>query len=151
MSSLLGDGDRAVGYLNTLLNTYVQANTMYRESGPVIETPLSGAQSVLDMLLSSWGDRIRVFPAVPSTWDDVAFHRLVTEGGFQISAVRRSGTTEFVHVRSTAGEPCRIQPGGLPQPWPATTAPSSTKTETAPQTRRSDPSPTTSTTTDFRN
>ena len=36
------------------------------ESGPVIETPLSGAQCIHDMLLQSWGGKIRVFPAVPS-------------------------------------------------------------------------------------
>lgn len=66
MSALLADGDAALGYLNTPLRTYVKPDTMYAESGPVIETPLSGAQSLHDMLLQSWGGTIRVFPAVPS-------------------------------------------------------------------------------------
>ncbi|GAA2362581.1 glycosyl hydrolase family 95 catalytic domain-containing protein [Nonomuraea africana] len=117
MSSLLGDGDRALGYLNTLLDRYVRPNTMYAETGPVIETPLAGAQSVHDMLISSWGGTIRVFPAVPSSWTEAAFHDLRTEGAFQVSAVRRGGATAFVRIRSLAGEPCRVIPNGLPGPW----------------------------------
>lgn len=30
---------------------------MYKEAGPVIETPLSGAQCIHDMLLQSWGGK----------------------------------------------------------------------------------------------
>jgi alpha-L-fucosidase 2 len=117
MSALLADGDAALGYLNTLLTTYVKPNTMYAESGPVIETPLSGAQSLHDMLLQSWGGTIRVFPAVPSAWADVAVQDLRAEGAFLVTAARRGGRTAFVRVRSLAGEPCRLVPGGMPGPY----------------------------------
>lgn len=116
MSSLLGDGDGAFGYLNTLLDKYILRNTMYAEGSPVIETPLSGAQSLHDMLFSGRGGLIRIFPAVPSAWPDVTIHNLRTEGAFSISAVRRGGTTRFVRVLSLAGEPCRVAPG-LPAPY----------------------------------
>ncbi|MFE5669571.1 hypothetical protein ACFQ7W_37310 [Streptomyces niveus] len=36
---LLGNGDDALDYLDTLLDKFVQPNTMYRESGPVLEPP----------------------------------------------------------------------------------------------------------------
>ncbi|MBB6406783.1 hypothetical protein [Arthrobacter sp. AZCC_0090] len=62
MSASMGKGEDALGYLNTLLDRYIQPNTMYRESGPVLETPLSGAQVMHDMLLQSWGETVRVFP-----------------------------------------------------------------------------------------
>lgn len=117
MSALLGDGDAALGYLNTLLTTYVKPNTMYAESGPVIETPLSGAQSLHDMLLQSWGGTLRVFPAVPSAWADLAIQELRAEGAFLVTAVRRGGRTAFVRVRSLAGEPCRVIPGGMSGPY----------------------------------
>lgn len=117
MSSMLGKGDDALDYLNTLLDKYVRPNTMYAETGPVIETPLSGAQSVHDMMIPSWGDRIRVFPGAPSAWADITIHRLRTEGAFDVSAVREGGTTQWVYVHSHAGEPCRIEPGNLPRPW----------------------------------
>jgi alpha-L-fucosidase 2 len=112
MSALLRDGDRAIGYLHTLLDEFIQPNTMYKEgSSPVIETPLSGAQSVHDMLISSRDGVIRVFPAIPAGWADVTIHELRTEGAFQVSAARRGGVTQFVRVKSLAGEPCRVAPG----------------------------------------
>jgi len=61
------------------------------------------------MLLQSWGDRIRIFPAVPDDWEDAVFHDLRAEGAFLVSAVRRKGRTQLVRVKSLAGEPCRIQ------------------------------------------
>lgn len=67
-----GKGNDALAYLNKLFGRFLSVNTLYRESGPVIETPLSGAQSIHDMLLQSWGGKIRVFPAVPDAWQDVA-------------------------------------------------------------------------------
>jgi alpha-L-fucosidase 2 len=108
ISALLGHGDEAVNYLNKLLDKRILPNAMYTESGPVIETPLSAAASLHDMLLSSWGDRIRVFPAVPAKWSDVTFHNLRAQGAFLVSAIRRGGKTQFVQVTSLAGEPCRI-------------------------------------------
>ena len=55
---------------------------MYKESGPVIETPLSAAQSIHDMLLQSWGGKIRIFPAIPATWKDIAYSRSTHRRGF---------------------------------------------------------------------
>ncbi len=108
LSSALGKGDDALTYLNRLFDSYLSVNTLYRESGPVIETPLSAAQSIHDMLLQSWSGKIRVFPAVPHTWQDLAFRDFRTEGAFLVSACRRKGKTAFVSVRSLAGEPCTI-------------------------------------------
>ncbi|MEU5725953.1 glycoside hydrolase family 95-like protein [Micromonospora sp. NPDC047738] len=113
MSSSMGQGNKALSFLNTLLDRYVQPNTMYRESGPVIETPLSAAQSVHDMLLQSWGDTIRVFPAMPDAWSDAVIHQLRAEGAFVISARRTAGRTAWVRVQSLAGEPCRLHLPGL--------------------------------------
>jgi alpha-L-fucosidase 2 len=112
ISALLGDGDAAAGYLNRLLAfRRIAPNTMYMEAGPCIETPLAAAASLNDMLLSSWGDKIRVFPAVPRAWNDVVFHDLRAEGAFLVSAARKGGRTQWVRVKSLAGERCRIRPG----------------------------------------
>lgn len=111
ISALLGEGDDALRYLNKLLDSRIPPNTLYMEAGPCIETPLSAAASLNDMLLSSWGDRIRVFPGAPAAWKDVVFHNLRAEGAFLVSASRRDGRTQWVRIRSLAGEPCRIRPG----------------------------------------
>ncbi len=117
MYAMLGDGDKARGQLVTLLDKYVQPNTMYKESGPVIETPLSGAQTMHDMLVQSWGGIVRVFPAAPAAWASVTLHNVRVEGAFLVSAVRKAGKTQFVRVKSLAGEPLRLHPGNLAGPF----------------------------------
>lgn len=104
-----GEGDKALEKLNGLFARTLRPNTMYMESGPVIETPLSGAQCIHDMLLQSWGGKIRVFPAVPSQWRDVQFEDLRTEGAFLVSAGRKDGKTTCIRIKSLAGEPCILR------------------------------------------
>ncbi len=108
ISSAVGDGDAALSYLKGLFNQYLSSTTMYREAGPVLETPLSGAQSILDMLIQGWGNKIRIFPAMPSVWQNAAFDKLLAEGAFEVSAKREGGKTVYVAIKSLAGEPCVI-------------------------------------------
>jgi alpha-L-fucosidase 2 len=113
MSSWLGRKDDAVSLLNKFLDTFVKPNTMYTEAGPVIETPLSCAASIHELLLQSWsketfGTHIRVFPAVPDAWKDASFDKLLAEGAFEVSASRRDRKTRFVRIKSLAGAPCRV-------------------------------------------
>lgn len=103
----MGLGDEALAYLRSLMHL-IKPNTMYKEAGPVIETPLAGAEAIHDMLLQSWGNIIRVFPAVPETWQEAVFHNLRAEGGFLVSAVSKAGQTTFIRIQSLAGEPCRL-------------------------------------------
>lgn len=70
------------------------------------------------MLIQSWTDPaqdapgpIRVFPAVPAAWKDVEFRDLRTEGAFLVSAKRTDGKTQWVRIKSLAGEPCRVRSG----------------------------------------
>ncbi len=107
MAAVLGDGDTALDNLEGLWE-WLQPNTMYKESGPVIETPLACAQTIHDLLLQSWGQTIRVFPAVPQRWPDVTFHNMRAAGAFLVSATRRDGKTIFVRIKSLAGEVCRV-------------------------------------------
>lgn len=105
-----GEGDKALEKLNRIFSmSSLTPNTLYKESGPVIETPLSAAQCVHDMLLQSWGGKIRVFPAVPSVWQDVCYEDLRTEGAFLVSAVRKGGKTVHIRIESLAGEPCILR------------------------------------------
>src|SRR6266536_303402 len=117
MYAVLGNGDQARTQLITLLDKYVQPNTMYKEAGPVIEAPLSGAQTIHDTLVQSWGGVLRFFPGTPAAWANATVHNLRTEGAFLVSAVRKGGKTQFIRVKSLAGEPCRVLPGGLAGPY----------------------------------
>ncbi|HEX8870261.1 MAG TPA: Tat pathway signal sequence domain protein, partial [Lentzea sp.] len=108
-------GDEAYGYFVKMFDTTkrypVLENTMYTEAGPVVETPLSGAQTIHDFVCQSWGGVVRVFPAVPSAWPDVVIAGHSAEGGFSVTARRAGGKTQFVLVRSRAGEPLVLRHG----------------------------------------
>ena len=119
MLAAMGKGDESVGILRRFIegvpHRYILgANTMYFEAGgqaEVIETPLSAAQCVQELLLQSWGNTIRVFPAVPADWKDVSFHDFRAEGAFLVSATKKNGVTQFVRIKSLMGEPCHIRVG----------------------------------------
>lgn len=113
----LGLGDEAAAELTKFLTSnprrsQLHANTFYTESGgrnPVIETPLSAASATMDLLLQSWGGKIRVFPAVPASWQEAGFRDLRAAGGFLVGAAREDGQTAWVSIRSEAGEPCVLK------------------------------------------
>lgn len=109
MYAWLQDSDRALQYLDTFLqDDRVSPTTMYAEGNPVIESPLSYATSMHDMLLQSWGGVLHVFPAVPKQWQDVAFKDFRGQGAFLVSAKKKAGVTQFVHVESLGGAPCVV-------------------------------------------
>jgi hypothetical protein len=77
--------------------------------------PCSGI--VQNMLIQSGSDPakdepglIRIFPALPSAWEDVEVHDLRAEGAFLVSAKRSAGKTEWVRIKSLGGESCRVRP-----------------------------------------
>jgi len=111
----IGKGDDALLQLQRALRIEpkgptVKPNTLYSENGwPTFESPISAARNVLDMLIQSWGDSIRIFPACPSQWGAAAFDDLLAEGAFLVSAKREGGKTLFVRIKSLAGSPCRIR------------------------------------------
>ncbi|MBN1387583.1 MAG: alpha-L-fucosidase [Bacteroidales bacterium] len=113
-ASALGLGNLAHQRMNYILsrdteNETLGKNGMYYLATPCIETSLSYNTCVQDMLLQSWGEKIRVFPALPDEWQDVAFYNFRTEGAFLVSASRKNGKTEFVKIKSLAGEPCTVK------------------------------------------
>lgn len=109
MASSLGRGDEAQKFLENLVKHYALPNTMHREASPLLHASLMATTAIHEMLLQSWNGIIRVFPAVPSAWQEASFHHLRTEGAFLVSAMRQNGQTQFVTVTSLAGEPCRLK------------------------------------------
>ena len=114
--AMMGNGDKTLRLLNDMIDKGrygIKPNTMYLEAGPVIETPLAAVTTVNEMLLQSWNKVIRVFPAIPATWNDVSFDKLRAAGAFEVSAVRKAGQTRFIRVKSLAGAPCHIKTGWI--------------------------------------
>lgn len=114
-AAALGLGNLAHQRMNDILYTEggsekLGKNGIYYLATPCIETSFSYNTCLQDIMLQSWGNKIRVFPALPDEWKDVAFYNFRTEGAFLISASRKKGITEFVKIKSLAGAPCKICP-----------------------------------------
>ncbi len=67
------------------------------------------AGTIPEMLLQSWGGRIRIFPAVPDEWQDACFRKLRAEGGWVVSAQMEGGQTTLLEIKATAPGTCRIK------------------------------------------
>ena len=98
MYAMIGDGDKALDYLQQLHKQLIQANTLYKESGPVIETPLAMAQSLQELSLQYWNGVLRIFPAIPSSWKNVSFENFLTDGAFLVSARYRNSEIREVKI-----------------------------------------------------
>jgi len=120
----LGEGDSTLHWLKRSLEILprfgvppapariptLTPNTFYSErENPTFESPISSSRSMLDMMLQDWGETIRVFASMPSSWKNASFYHLRTQGAFLVSAVRENGHTQFIQIKSLAGEACTIQ------------------------------------------
>lgn len=109
INAMMGKGNESYDLLNQLFDQFIKPNTLYEESGPVIETPLSAATSIQELLIQSRAGKIKVFPAIPDQWKNVSFDKFRAEGGFLVSANREEGATSFIRILSTKGDTCRVQ------------------------------------------
>jgi alpha-L-fucosidase 2 len=114
----LGRGDDALPNIRRFLTGDIgwigrfMPNTFYAEThgkSPCFESPMSAASAITELMLQSWGGKIRVFPAMPSGWEQACFHNMRGQGGFLVSASRDESKTSWVQVKSLRGEPCIVK------------------------------------------
>ncbi len=122
LAARAGYGERALDKLEIFVQAFVSRNGFnlngdYKDLGYsafkyrpfTLEANFGAVQAVHEMLLQSWGGRIRVFPAVSERWADVSFDNLHAEGGFRVSAERRGGRTHWVRIQADAGGLLRLR------------------------------------------
>ncbi|MFD8455360.1 glycosyl hydrolase family 95 catalytic domain-containing protein [Streptomyces antimycoticus] len=101
---------------NLIKNAWITPNTMYVEGGNLAtESPLTAAQSILEMAVQSHNGVLRVFPSVSRRWPDLSVHSLRTQGAFLVDADRSAGRTRWIRVHSEAGAPLVLH-HGIPGP-----------------------------------
>jgi alpha-L-fucosidase 2 len=122
MQARAGRGGEALRFLRDFVESFIVRNGFhvngeqtrkglsdYRSRPFTLEGNFAAAQAVHEMLLQSWGGRIRVFPAMPAAWRESSFENLRAEGGFAVSADLRDGRTARVTVRATVAQPLRLK------------------------------------------
>lgn len=113
MYSSIKDGESALKHMDlALASPNFFPNTFHAEGrNPCSETYGGLCRMLQDMLIQSWGEKIRIFPGVSKEWEEAVFHNLRAEGGFEISAKRENGKTVWVRIRNNTGEACILEPG----------------------------------------
>lgn len=128
MSCLLaraGRGDEALDHLSKFERAFTLRNGFHcngDQSGTglssmtyrpfTLEGNFLAMQAVQEILLQSWGGRVRIFPAVPAAWSDLSFDNLRAEGGFLVSARRTGGRATHIRATATKDSILRLQPPG---------------------------------------
>lgn len=115
------NGEEAAKALRTFAECFCLPNTFHvngDQSGTgkslftyrpfTLEGNFAFAAGVQEMLLQSHTGIVRVFPAIPASWEDVSFENLRAMGAFLVSATRKGGKVTMLRVYSEAGGPLAI-------------------------------------------
>ena len=115
------DGEGAAETLRTFAECFCLPNTFHAngdqtKSGKskftyrpfTLEGNFAFAAGIQEMLLQSHTGIIRVFPAIPSTWQDVSFNKLRAMGAFLVSAEKVAGKIGQVRILPEQGGIVRL-------------------------------------------
>ncbi|MDH4197094.1 MAG: glycoside hydrolase family 95 protein [Candidatus Aminicenantes bacterium] len=116
MAAWAGDGEKAAKALRTFAACFCLPNSFHVNGDQcraghskftyrpfTLEGNFAFASAIQEMLLQSQTGVVRIFPAVPATWKNVAFERLRARGAFLVSARRRNGRFVEASVTSEKG------------------------------------------------
>lgn len=66
-------------------------------------------EGISNMLIQSWNGIIKLFPAVPDGWKNMSFSNLLTEGSFEVSALKKNGNVTFVKISASANRRLQLK------------------------------------------
>ena len=124
-----GHAEEAYRYLDYYISAFTSRNGFNLNNDQTVignsirpftlEANFGASQAVHEMLLQSWGGKVRIFPAVPINWQDVSFRNLRAEGGFMISATRKAGKTVYLQIKAVVNSRLLLKDpfGGKPAKW----------------------------------
>ena len=109
----LGDAERAHEALRLLYSPRKQnPNLLNGTTYYQIDGNLGGPAAVVEMLMQSVGDEIRVLPALPSAWATGSVRGLRARGGFGVDTTWRDGRLGTATIRSDLGGRLRVRTPG---------------------------------------
>ncbi|MEO9099488.1 MAG: glycoside hydrolase family 95-like protein, partial [Ginsengibacter sp.] len=68
-----------------------------------LEGNFAFAKGIQEMLIQSHKEFIEIFPAIPSSWKDISFKDLRTQGAFLVSAKKENGVVDQIKIVSEKG------------------------------------------------
>lgn len=116
------DGDRAEQALEIFAKAFCSPNSFHLNGDQTksgysrftyrpftLEGNMAAPAGIQEMLLQSYGGIIRIFPAIPETWQDVGFYQLRAQGAFLVSAKKQAGHLQQLEIFSEKGGTLRVE------------------------------------------
>ncbi len=113
------NGEKAVNYLKAFASCSCSPNTFHLNlnqcendgaGGPfTLEGNFAFASGLQEMLIQSHSGVVKIFPAIPDSWNDLSFKTLRTKGAFLISASMQRGKVILVKIESEKGGTIKLE------------------------------------------
>ncbi len=122
LAARAGDGERAVRALKIFAECFCLPNSFHVNGDQcraghsrytyrpfTLEGNFAFAAAVQEMLIQSHTGIVKIFPAVPESWRELAFSSLRTYGAFLVSAEKAEGQVVEVRVTAERGGVLRLE------------------------------------------
>jgi len=109
----MGEGDRAHSILLGLLGPSRTYPNMFDAHPPFqIDGNFGGTAGILEMIVQSWGDEIRLLPALPSAWPEGSLHGARARGGIELDIDWSGGKLTRAVLRGKPGSRVAVRYAG---------------------------------------
>lgn len=121
MKARMADGDGAARALHIFIKAFCAPNSFHLNGDQLkkgyssfdyrlftLEGNFACASAIQEMLLQSHTSVIRIFPALPESWEQASFHGLRARGAFIIDADYDGGQVQKVVIRSEKGGTLKV-------------------------------------------
>ena len=100
----MGEGDRAHSILMGLLGPSRTYPNMFDAHPPFqIDGNFGGTAGILEMIVQSWGDEIRLLPALPAAWPEGSLHGVRARSGIELDINWSQGRLTRAVLRGKPG------------------------------------------------
>ncbi|HEV7609150.1 MAG TPA: glycoside hydrolase family 95 protein [Steroidobacteraceae bacterium] len=109
----LGEGEHAHRILEALLGPDRTYPNMFDAHPPFqIDGNFGGAAGILEMIVQSWGEELRLLPALPKAWASGAVRGIHARGGLRLDMDWRSGEVEWFELNGPANASVNVRVRG---------------------------------------
>jgi len=108
----MGEGDHAHAVLKGLLGPSRTYPNMFDAHPPFqIDGNFGGTAGILEILLQTWGDELRLLPALPTAWPEGRIAGFRAPGGVRVDLAWRGGRARALTLRGTPGASVAVRAG----------------------------------------